>query len=73
MAAPKKQEIVKVLSVYKDETVEGGFASAFGVKVIEIDKDALTKYGKVVDSTEPDISGIFESNLNRKAREILGL
>jgi hypothetical protein len=66
-------ESVKVLFIFKDEGDHGGFASAYGIHEIEINKDLLLKNGKIIYKSEPDIFEIFRNNLSKKAREIFGI
>lgn len=62
---------VKVLLVRKEAV--GGYSFAASVTEYEISEANLKKHGKLVSKTEPDVFGTVMANLERKAREILGI
>ena len=76
MAKPKPEEpkpvTQRVFLVYKDESMQG-YAQAFGLVEVDMDKETLIKHGKVISQSEPDIAQIFMSNLEKKVRASLGI
>lgn len=76
--AKAKEELVSipqaqtVFCIYKDGG-EDTWAQAYGVIEIEIDKDALIKYGKVKSKTNPDMLQVALSQLKSKVCDLFGL
>jgi len=68
----KKEDLKKVICVYKDPSLQDSFSQAFGASVYEIPQSILDQYASE-KACEPDIFPIFETNIVKICRNLFGI
>lgn len=75
MAKPevkKPEETQRIFLVYKGDT-GGEYASGFIVEELDLNKDLITKHGKSISKSEPDLFRNCLNTIEWKVRSALGL